>query len=192
MVADRPHLLVMIEDLLARSGAFFQADRSYVFRFDRQRNTTSNSFEWCNAGIVPQIDALQDIPAELTQWTYAQILDGKTIAIPEVSQMPEGLPEKDMFQELSIQSLIMIPLVSNRSIYGFIGFDFGAARAMCDEEEMQLFQVIAEQFSSIFSRLSLEAEREKFQRVFEHAAFGALMFRRDGAVHYANRYVADL
>ena len=54
-----------IGQALGEIGAFVQADRAYIFAYDLQARTASNTHEWCGEGIEPAIDQLQDLPMDL-------------------------------------------------------------------------------------------------------------------------------
>jgi hypothetical protein len=58
--------LAEVENVLTRTlgemAVFVEADRAYIFDYDRDRQTCSNTYEWCGDGISPEIDNLQDIP----------------------------------------------------------------------------------------------------------------------------------
>lgn len=50
--ADLSNVTALIESSLQQIGNFVGADRSYVFSYDLENNTTSNTFEWCKEGVV--------------------------------------------------------------------------------------------------------------------------------------------
>lgn len=60
-----------LESILLEVGQFFEADRAYIFEFDEERLFISNTYEWCAAGINPEIDNLQKCrcPLLLCGWT---------------------------------------------------------------------------------------------------------------------------
>lgn len=112
-----------INEVLALCGQHFNADRVYIFKYDWQARTISNTYEWCHEGIEPQIDQLQDGPMELYEdWLNAH-LQGETILIDRVSDLD---PESGLRQTLEPQgiiSLVTVPLMADNICYGFLGFD---------------------------------------------------------------------
>ena len=80
-MTDQISLLHEAEDLadginfmLKSIGEFTDAGRAYVFETS-ENHTSTNTYEWCAAGVTPQIRNLRDIPFESMQ-------QGKVI-IPE-------------------------------------------------------------------------------------------------------------
>jgi PAS domain S-box-containing protein len=58
-----------INQSLKDIGQFVNADRSYIFDYNREKQTSSNLYEWCRDGITPQIDNLQDVSFDdMPQW----------------------------------------------------------------------------------------------------------------------------
>ncbi len=112
-----------IDEVLALCGQYFNADRAYIFRYDWQARTISNTYEWCHDGIEPQIDQLQDGPMELYEdWISAHLL-GETILVDRVSDLD---PESGLRQTLEPQgiiSLVTVPLMADNVCHGFLGFD---------------------------------------------------------------------
>ena len=50
-----------IDQVLTFIGEQFNVSRVYIFENNDDNTCCSNTFEWCNAGITPQLDFLQDI-----------------------------------------------------------------------------------------------------------------------------------
>ena len=66
-----------LESILLEVGQFFEADRAYIFEFDEERLFISNTYEWCAAGINPEIDNLQKMPmSAATMWLDGFKKDG--------------------------------------------------------------------------------------------------------------------
>ena len=53
-----------IRNVLADIGAYFHADRSYIFELNDERTEASNTYEWCQEGISAEIENLQNIPLD--------------------------------------------------------------------------------------------------------------------------------
>lgn len=55
----------VIDRSLGILGDFTDTDRTYVFNYDHVEQTSSNTHEWCRAGVEPQIQELQNVPLEV-------------------------------------------------------------------------------------------------------------------------------
>lgn len=96
-----------ITEALGQIAQFFGADRAYVFDYDFSRYTTSNHYEWCQPGIAPQIDKLQNVPLEsVPDWVQTHQA-GKPLVIADVQALPEG-DLHDILQAQEIKSLISL------------------------------------------------------------------------------------
>ncbi len=125
----------MILSTLQLIGEQVGADRSYIFEFSDDLTLMDNTYEWCAAGITPQIKLLKELPTSIFPWWMQQIREIRTIHIPSIADMPEeASPEQEILQEQGIKSLIAIPLASGKGPFGYIGFDaVNAARTWSDE-----------------------------------------------------------
>lgn len=115
----------VINNALETMGLFVAADRAYIFDYDFENETTSNTYEWCNTGVQPEIDNLQEVPiAYVPQWVE-QHKQGKAFYIPDIGALDDekdaGL--KEILEPQGIKSLIAIPMHDQEELIGFVGFD---------------------------------------------------------------------
>ncbi len=87
-------------------------DRSYVFLFNDDNTKFSNTHEWCRKNIEPHISDLKQASIEKFPLLVGKILNCEHIHIDKVKNMTEiNFAEKELFLSLSMQSIIMVPLV---------------------------------------------------------------------------------
>jgi two-component system cell cycle sensor histidine kinase/response regulator CckA len=123
----------MINEALQSIGEFVQADRSYIFQYYDNLRFMDNTHEWCAEGIEPQMDILQRLPTDDFSWSTTRITNKEVIIVPRVSELPdEAASEREILQQQDILSIILIPLVSGKVPFGYIGFD-----AVRDERHWQ-------------------------------------------------------
>lgn len=133
-----------INMLLAEVGQHVGADRSYVFLFNLETETMSNTHEWCQEGIEPQIQDLQNLSFEDYDYWISRILEHETLHIPDTSQLPpESGHLKQTLMEGQIKSLIGLPLVNAGIILGFIGFDAVLQKRQWSEEDINILHIIS-------------------------------------------------
>jgi PAS domain S-box-containing protein len=126
-------------------GEFAGVDRSYVFMFSGDRRTIHNTHEWCAPGIEPQIERMRNYPSDGLKWTNEWLLQGNTLYIPHINQMPEpAKPEQDLFSEQKIQSLVAIPMSYQGTVIGFIGFDSVREPKEWSEDLINLLVMVGE------------------------------------------------
>jgi PAS domain S-box-containing protein len=142
-----------INNALKSVGKFVGADRSYVFRYNFNSNTFTNTYEWCTRGITPQIDNLQDQSNEhITEWVTAH-LEHRHVFIYDVSMLPEGLL-KSILTKQQIKSTLIIPMWSGKELIGFVGFDFVRNFHNYSEREKQILSVFAELLVNVQTQIS--------------------------------------
>lgn len=97
-MTDQISLLHEAEDLadginfmLKSIGEFTDADRAYVFETS-ENHTSTNTYEWCAAGVTPQIRNLHDIPFESMPKWIEVFLHGENILIEDLEAYRESMP----------------------------------------------------------------------------------------------------
>ncbi|MEC9486113.1 MAG: PAS domain S-box protein [Prosthecochloris sp.] len=113
-----------LNDILQLIGTHVHADRSYVFQFYDNNTLMDNTHEWCADGIEPQIDKLKGIPANISPWWLRKIIANETIHIPDTDSIPDNEKAlQNILKDQDIKSLLVIPLVAEHRVFGYIGFD---------------------------------------------------------------------
>ncbi|MDO9534508.1 MAG: diguanylate cyclase [Bacillota bacterium] len=165
-----------IDYALQHSGAFFNTDRSYVFQFSSDGGMMDNTHEWCSEGIQPQIDNLQGIPSDDMPWWMEKLLRIETINISCVDDLPpQAAAEKELLQSQSIQSVLVLPIIFNKKLMGFIGFDSVREKHNWNEDQISLLKVLSELISFALQKSQAEEalrEREALQRILIRLATG--------------------
>jgi signal transduction histidine kinase len=168
-----------INQALKALGEFAEVDRSYIFQFFDEGRKTSNTHEWCAEGITPQVDNLQNISVDTLPWWMDKLGRFENINIPDVEKLPaRAKNEKQILQAQSIQSLIVIPMVYNRQLIGFVGFDSVRRQRTCSEETAAMLTIVSEIFVNVLMRRrigqELAAHHEKMRRAEQLASLGTL------------------
>lgn len=144
-----------IIDSLERMGRFVDSDRAYIFDLNDETGICSNTYEWCNPGIVPQIGELTEIPLE-QRWV-SEFKKGRYILIPDIAELPASY-EKEILEPQGIKSLLAVPMTDKGHCIGFVGFDSVSNHHDYNENEIQLLMLYAEILVNIKSRQNSEKE----------------------------------
>ena len=163
-----------INKTLKMVGEYANVDRSYVFIFRDNQQIMQNTHEWCAEGIEPQIENLQAVPSKIVPWWMKFLLKHEIIHIPRVSELPpEANSEKEILQAQDIQSLIVVPMVDNEELIGFIGFDSVRMPKYWANEDINLLKIVSSIFVSSLKRksteLSLADSERKYRTLFNTA-----------------------
>jgi signal transduction histidine kinase len=140
-----------INKSMAEIGSFVQVDRVYVFDYDYENETTSNLYEWCENGIDPQIEHLQNISfVDVPVWVKTHSR-GESIVVPNVQELPPS-NFRELIEVQGIQSLVAIPMMDGDTCIGFVGFDAVKGLRSFSEEERGLLELYAQMLVNISQR----------------------------------------
>ncbi len=143
----------LINSTLKRIGKFENADRSYVFFFSEDGSFMSNTHEWCNEGIQSEKPNLQKIPSESCPWWLSKLRSFETIIIPRVSEMPsEAHNAKEILQAQFIKSVLVIPMIFENSLIGYVGLDSVKNEKNWTEDTSNMLKLIANIFGNSIHR----------------------------------------
>lgn len=171
-----------LNNSLKELGEFFGVDRSYVFKYDHEQETCSNTHEWCRNGINPQIEKLQNLTfAEISQWT-AYHFNYELINFSDVELLPESHLKKSL-QDQEIKSVLAIPMLSNGNCIGFIGFDAVTHKKQFEKQDVIILKLFAEMMVNIQSRIKsineITLAKEEIERINQNLEIEVFEKRRE-------------
>lgn len=139
-----------INSTLRRIGDFLNVSRVYIFEDDVTGSMTTNTFEWCNEGIIPQIEELVDVPYDMMRYWPETLLSEGKIFSEDITELPQGV--RDVLEPQGIISLLVYPLYQKGRMFGFIGFDECNYKRYWDESDMQLLKTISNLIANEYER----------------------------------------
>ncbi len=168
-----------INQALKALGEFAEVDRSYIFQFFDEGRKMSNTHEWCAEGITPQSDNLQNLSVDMVPWWMGKLAKFENIHIPDVEKLPaRAKNEKQILRAQAIQSLIVIPMIYNRELIGFVGFDSVRRQRTWSEEGIAMLTIVSEIFTNTLMRRRIQQELdsyyEKMRRAEQLASLGTV------------------
>lgn len=139
-------------------GQYCGADRAYLIQFDDPAMTHyTNTHEWCAAGIGAEIDNLQHVSIETIPRMFRTLLERRPVHLPDVPGLgDEWACERELLLEQSIQSLIVVPVLSLDRLLGLVGFDSVARKRSWDAREIFLLQVLGDVVGAAITRASAD------------------------------------
>lgn len=142
----------IIDRSLKKIGTLLGADRAYVFKYDLQADTSSNTHEWCSAGINPQISALQNLPLSKFPGFLSRHIDGLPYIVREMGNLNPASETSKLFRKQSIKTLITVPVMAGSRCIGFTGVDFVEKSTEIDSDEIDLLEQFAKLLCSLYQR----------------------------------------
>jgi PAS domain S-box-containing protein len=148
-----------IQASLKMMGLFINADRVYIFNYNHQTETMSNTFEWCNTSIESRIEYLQDIPSGSFYDWVEDHKKGEPIIIPNVSEFDFKINAvEESLKSQHFKSLIIIPMMYAEKYLGFVGFDFIKENHIFNDSEIDLLKFYTQIIVNIHLRKIHEHE----------------------------------
>lgn len=184
-----------IQRAISRLGEYCVRDRSYVFV--HAGALTNNTHEWCAVDIDPMIEHLQGLPIEL-YGPIAEALDrNEPFHVPDVAQLPEGVPSREILESQAIRSILLVPMRWEAATYGFVGFDGVRNTHEFLPGEIYLLQSVADVICSVLIRRdkdlamraaqsALATERAFLESILSTSAMGVLVIDETGVIRFAN------
>ena len=157
----------MFEETYSLIGRAAKADHMFYYEKDFETNTISQKHKWSRDGIEHQITPL----AQFTEDDFKEIIKqakNKKVLNTLTRKLEDGF-FKTLLVKNEILSILIMPLYINDVFTGFIGFDDCTKERKWSEEEIYIFQTLANNISSALERNGnyakiLESE-EKFKLI---------------------------
>ena len=111
-----------INNLLEVIDEYFDADRTYIFEIDFDRDILVNTYEYVKGQVSVQKDNLQEVPVSVISVWMDSFRESQVYYIPDLEQ-EKGTPTYEMLQEQDVNRLLAVPLLKEGKITGFLGVD---------------------------------------------------------------------
>ena len=176
---------------LTRIGQFLAADMTYIVELDPVKRTMSNTYEWVCEDVTPEIVNFQSITYERLP-KLVEILEAHEIlTIPSVTDLPESwIAERDYLNSIGVKSIIIIPLLSENNLIGFVGLNSVKERKKYNDAEINILKVWSSLLASLInnkrSELLLEQTRQNYETFFNTIDDFLWILDQDGNIKHTN------
>lgn len=188
---------ITIQRSLERMGRFVGADRSYIFDFLPKEKVASNTYEWCNTGIVSTMKQLEQVP--LQTWKDKMKILGKGLAFQEESNSLAGERVSTFYSLLSrekVKRLLLIPLLDGQELVGTVGFDWEISCHEQNDKELRLLMLYGQMLILIRNRQKwvkqLVLQESKFRNIIANMNLGLIEVDNDDVIQFANQSFSDI
>ncbi len=144
------NLSASLNSILKIVGEHTGVSRVYIFENDSSNQITSNTYEWCNEFITPQIELLQNTPYEIIPSWKELLINNGFIFSENISELPQDI--RDVLEPQEIKSILIYPITVEGNFYGFIGFDECKRNKIWEKEELALLKTVSNVLSNSFER----------------------------------------
>ncbi len=155
---------------LEELGQFANVDRAYITFSRLDKSGVGENFDWHGPGLKPFDDEILSVAPENFPWAIKVLGKGETIAVHCLSDLPDAAHlEVQWFARQEIKSIIIVPIISNRKLRGYIGFD-SVTREIAWHDEMEpLLRVIGEILLSVWDRRCADQQRNLLEMQVQQA-----------------------
>lgn len=143
----------LINSALEKIGRFTEVDRAYVFLLENDSTLMSNTHEWCNDGIEPQINDLQQLSTNALPWWMDRMNKFLIIQFDNIEDLPdEAATEQSMLEKHGVISILVLPMISDGKLEGFVGFDSVASKKMWNGYDLKMLETMSDLLTAQLSR----------------------------------------
>jgi signal transduction histidine kinase/CheY-like chemotaxis protein len=174
-----------LDEVLTDLGAFYQADRAYIFEDDRAKGITVNTYEWCAEGVIPQIDNLQALLLEDIAVIEKTVENGEYVIRSLNDELSPDDPVYKILAPQQIDSLILAALMIDGRVSGYIGVDNPKVNA---DMSLLLSVVSTVVCTKILTRRQLAENEESFLVLSKLREQYATLYYADFAIDYMHTY----
>ncbi|MDZ7969301.1 MAG: PAS domain S-box protein [Nostoc sp. DedSLP03] len=123
---------------------FIDAEHSCIFECSQDKREFNLIHEWCGEDVAPLIDIARGSPVEVFPYFYEPILRGRHRQISCVEDLPLHLPERQLFESMSFQSILAVPMVHAGKVVGFVGAAMIHYSKTWNQEDINLLKLVGE------------------------------------------------
>jgi len=135
-----------INDLLVYVGTNFNISRVYIFENNDDNTACSNTFEWCNDGITPEKDNLQNVSYITDIPGWPNVYDEKGILY--CTDITKLAPQfREILEPQNIKSMLQCAIMDKGQFRGYIGFDECNHNRLWTKEHLRQLEFIAQALS---------------------------------------------
>lgn len=136
-----------VNSILELVGRRYNVSRVYIFEDSEDGSYASNTFEWCNDGIKPEINNLQHVNYERMDQNYHDNFDENGIFYcQDISDLSKDLYE--LLAPQGIRSVLQCALRDGEKFVGFVGFDDCVILRMWTKNQINALIFISELIST--------------------------------------------
>ncbi len=177
-----------VQEVINKIGQYLGVSRVYIFENSGDGLQTSNTYEWCNQNIAPQIDQLKNIPyTSIPSFPKLLESEGRIFSI-DISKLPEDIYQ--VLQPQGIISILILPLIVEQKFFGFIGFDECVKVRQWNPSEVALLESMAGIVSNAFQQQlfqdRLKDSQQRFLTLADQAPVGIFEADQEGKCTYVN------
>ena len=132
-----------IDELLCFLGTHFNVSRVYIFENNEDNTCCSNTFEWCNEGIPPEKENLQNVSYITDIPGWPDVYDERGVFYcTDVTELEPHV--RKIVEPQGIQSMLHCAIMDNGVFRGYVGFDECTKNYFWTQNQVSLLEFLAQ------------------------------------------------
>lgn len=156
-----------VDSILEIVGRQYDVSRAYIFENSEDDSFCSNTFEWCNDGVQPQLENLQHV-------SYQGDLDGDYLenfneeGIFYCRDIADLAPKQyRILEPQGIKSMLQCAIRDNGKIKGYVGFDECRTNRLWTQDQIDALTFISEVLSTFLLKKRAQDRAEQSASAME-------------------------
>ncbi len=177
---------------------YVHVERGYVFIVSEDRKHISLAHEFCKPGILPHKGILDSISLEGLEDFIQTLESGKPVKV-NVSELLDDEKNSTMLKilkKLQIKSFINTPMIINKQLIGYIGFDTTSVERKWKKDTIDAInltgQIIANALERQQTEQALKSSEERLARIIAYSPIAIGVTDLEGKVLNVNKKFIDL
>jgi len=177
-------------------GRLSGASRVYLYLLSEDGDTLTNTHEWCDAGVPPQMTSLAPFPTSSIAWSMDRLRNEYIIRIADVSTLPpEAATEKASLEGRGIQSVLALPVYLHGKLGGVMGYSYRDPVDRWDNRDLRMLRIASEIIGAALTRRraeqALQDSEERYRTFVQTTDQGISTMDVNGVYHFMNRVSAE-
>jgi len=186
-----------IERGLRAASVLAGADRVKLFVSDLEPESGGRIYSWSASGVSSMQPGYSREVLASFSWSRTKLLNGETIAVPRVMDMPEeARPERDGLVSEGVKSYLGLPIRLGERTVGCLDFFCEHAWRQWSTQEITRLGLLADVFASALRRHRAEKSRRqsehRLQTLAANARDALCEVSMGGEILYASSSLADI
>lgn len=135
-----------VNKILLKLLSELKADRAYIFEFNPDRQSSSNTYEVLSPHTPPVIDSLQNLPNKHIPYLYSKMQEDRLLIIEDLPAMRTSISETEynLLMGQGIRSISVAPLHVSNQLWGFVGVDYIKEKRKCSKQDRLFLKTLAQ------------------------------------------------
>lgn len=151
-----------IQSILETIGKQMNVSRVYIFENNDDNTCCSNTFEWCNRGIAPEIDNLQNISYEHDVPGWKDHYNAQGIFLCEdIKSLSDS--DRAILEPQGIRSMLHCAIMDNGEFRGFVGIDECLVDRAWTREQVDILSMVSRLTAVFLMKKRIQDKKDQWE-----------------------------